>query len=63
MAKSSPCFSLMSLYSFSRPSYWGVKPHLEAVFTTRTTFPLKVSRGTSLPFSADLVSGLLKLIS
>jgi hypothetical protein len=38
-------------YSFSSPANWGVKPHFEAVLTTRTTLPLSCAREYSLPFS------------
>lgn len=41
-----------TLYSFSRPSNCGVKPHLDAVFTTSTTLPFRLARSNSLPFSA-----------
>jgi hypothetical protein len=42
--------ALTSLYSFSSPSNWGVKPHLLAVFTTRTTLPLRSAREYAAPF-------------
>ena len=41
----------MLWYSSSRPWNCGVKPHLEAVLTTRTTLPLCWERGYGLPFS------------
>ena len=31
-------------YNFSSPANWGVKPHFEAVLTTRTTLPLSCAR-------------------
>src|SRR4051794_20845557 len=46
----SPCLAYFSC-SASRSSYWGVRPHSLAVFTTRTTFPLYWERSTSFPAS------------
>ena len=48
-------------YSFSRPAYCGVKPHLEATFTTRTGCPRKSPKDfrvpsfmvRSIPYSSD----------
>ena len=51
MVKSSGCFCLMDWYRLSRPLNCGVKPHLEAVLTTRTTLPLRELRGKGEPFS------------
>ena len=51
--KSSGCFSLMDLSSFSRAENWGVKPHFEAVFTTRITLPFRLARGNAVPFSVE----------
>jgi hypothetical protein len=43
--------SVMDLWSFSREANWGVKPHLDAVLTTRTTLPFREERGKGSPFS------------
>ena len=42
-------WSLYSEYSFSSPSYCGVSPHFDAVFTTSTTLSLKVVIGSGWP--------------
>ena len=42
--------SWYSLYNFSNPSYWGVKPHPVAVLTIINTFPLKSLKYTSSLF-------------
>ena len=41
--------SLYLINKFCRFLYCGVKPHLEAVFTIKSGFPLKFSSFTSLP--------------
>ena len=38
------------MYNFSSPSNCGVKPHLLAVLTTKTTLPLRLESGYGLPF-------------
>lgn len=43
--------SVIDLWSFSREANCGVKPHLEAVLTTRTTLPFREERGKGSPFS------------
>ena len=35
---------------------WGVKPHLEAVLTTRMTLPLREERGKGFPVSVGNTS-------
>ena len=40
MTNWSGCEAEIFLYRDSRPWYWGVKPHFEAVLTIKTTFPL-----------------------
>src|SRR5688500_357177 len=47
--------SLYFAYSFSSEAYWGVRPHFEAVLTTRMTLPLYFDRGTSLPLMFFIV--------
>jgi hypothetical protein len=45
ISKSFGYCAFKSLYSFSRPANCGVKPHLEAVLTTRTTLLERLERG------------------
>src|ERR1035438_9910994 len=44
--------SLYVSYNFSRSAYCGVNPHLEAVFTIRSFFPLKDDKSMVPPSSA-----------
>ena len=51
--KSSGCLALMDLSRFSRAENCGVKPHFEAVFTTRITLPFRLVRGNGEPVSVE----------
>ena len=41
--------SLYCWYTFSNASYWGVYPHLEAVFTTSIFLPLNLEKSIVPP--------------